>query len=187
MIFLLGQCLYYHHEDIKEFLVKVHGTNNTLLRAVSLDIQELVNLAGLKCLGLIAKYVSSPLWRLIKQRSHIHVLGMNEHYEILVTFLESCSKDSSTFLTGENIPFDVVNNDDPVLQKLLMPCEEIDKICVPMTESVALALCELFKRMVPEHIPGGKYHSLGEERKRKCCQLESITNYPSSFLVSLII
>ena len=80
--------------------------------------------------------------------------------------MESCSKDASTFLNGENIPFDVVNDDDPVLQKLLMPCEEIDKICVPMTESVALALCELFKRMVPEHIPGGKYHSLGEERKK---------------------
>ena len=79
--------------------------------------------------------------------------------------MESCSKDASTFLNGENIPFDVVNDDDPVLQKLLIPCEEIDKICVPI--SVALALCELFKRMVPEHIPGGKYHFLGEEPKKE--------------------
>ena len=114
--------------------------------------------------------VSSPLWRLIEEQSHI--FSINEHYETLVTFLESCSNDASTFLTGENIPFDVVllllvNDDDPVLQKLLMSCEEIDKICVSMAESVALALCELFKRMVPEHIPGGKYHSLEEERKKE--------------------
>lgn len=131
-LIFLRQCLYDHHEDIKEFLLKVHETNNTLLRAVSLAVQEPVYLAGLKCLRLIAKYVSSPLWRLIEEQSHI--LSMNEHYETLVTFLESCSKDASTFLNGENIPFDVVllllvNDDDPVLQKLLMPCEEIDKMC----------------------------------------------------------
>ena len=153
-----------------------------MFRAASLDIQEPVYLAGLKCLWLIAKYVSSPLWRLIEEQSHI--LSMNEHYETLVTFLESCSKDASTFLTGENIPFDVVNDDDPVLQKLLMPCEENDKICVPVTESVAVALCELFNRMVLEHIPGGKYHSLGEERKMEMLSAKKHNKLPA---VSLII
>ena len=92
--------------------------------------------------------------------------------------MESCSKDASTFLNGENIPFDVVNDDDPVLQKLLMPCEEIDKICVPMTESVALALCELFKRMVSEHIPGGKYHSLGEKQKKEMLSAKKHNKLP---------
>jgi hypothetical protein len=47
-----------------------------------------------------------------------------------------------------------------------------------MTESVALNLCELFKRMVREHIPGGKYHSLGEERRKEMLSAKKHNKLP---------
>ena len=85
MIFLIGQAVYYHQQNISLFLREVHGTPNDLLKAVVLDVQEHLYLAGCKTLGLISKLITASLWRLIEMPGHI--LDMNTHYFTLVTFL----------------------------------------------------------------------------------------------------
>ena len=32
MLFMVGQAVYYHHDDIQHFLINVHGTANDLLK-----------------------------------------------------------------------------------------------------------------------------------------------------------
>ncbi|XP_021339530.1 uncharacterized protein LOC110440700, partial [Mizuhopecten yessoensis] len=53
MVFMVGGAVLYHSEDIAEFLGNVHGTTNDLLKAVILDCNENLYLAGAKTLGLI--------------------------------------------------------------------------------------------------------------------------------------
>ncbi|XP_033753089.1 uncharacterized protein LOC117336587 [Pecten maximus] len=60
MVFLIGQAVYYHSQDIQEFLGNVHGTSNDLLKAVLLDAKETLFLAGAKVLGLVSKFITAP-------------------------------------------------------------------------------------------------------------------------------
>jgi hypothetical protein len=58
---------------------------NDLLKAVSLDIKEKLFLTGAKALGLISKFITRPLWRILEGKGHI--LDMNHHYQSLIEFL----------------------------------------------------------------------------------------------------
>lgn len=82
MIFLEGQAVYYHTEDICHFLEHVHGTSNDLLKAGLLDCKEDLYMAGTKSLSYISKFITSPLWRLIESPGHF--LDMNENFNTLV-------------------------------------------------------------------------------------------------------
>ena len=87
LVFGLGNAVFYHHEDISTFLDSVHGTDNNLLKAVSLDIKEKLFLCGTKALALISKLITGPLWRMLE-----HILTMNQRYKLLVDFFtEGCS------------------------------------------------------------------------------------------------
>lgn len=71
MIFLEGQAVYYHKENICHFLEHVHGTSNDLLKAVLLNWKEDLYMAGTKSLSYISKFITQPLWRLIESPGHI--------------------------------------------------------------------------------------------------------------------
>lgn len=75
MIFLEGQAVYYHKEDICHFVL--------------LDCKEDLYMAGNYSLSYISKFITSPLWRLIESPGHI--LDMNENFNTLVTFLENAA------------------------------------------------------------------------------------------------
>ncbi|KAK6180549.1 hypothetical protein SNE40_012682 [Patella caerulea] len=160
MIFMMGQAVYYHKEDIFIFLDKEHGFTNTLLKAVHLDIQENLYLSGCKALGLISKFVTAPLWRIIEAPGHI--LDMNEQYYTLVKFLDRASSDidfTLKFMNGECTPFEntSIDDNDKISRCLIIPNEEVDVILGPLLQSLFTAIKELLLRMVPEHLPGGKF------------------------------
>ena len=61
MIFMIGQSVFNHHEDIHHFFCNVQGTVNYLLRSVKHDSEKPLYLAGAKVPGLLSKLVSAPL------------------------------------------------------------------------------------------------------------------------------
>ena len=65
LVFVLGNAVFYHHGDISKFLDTVHGSDNNLLKAVSLDIKEKLYMNGTKALALISKLITGPLWRIL--------------------------------------------------------------------------------------------------------------------------
>ncbi|KAK3106600.1 hypothetical protein FSP39_023288 [Pinctada imbricata] len=165
MIFMSSSALFYHHEDVSEFLDSVHGTTNDLLRAVTLDVKEPLILAGVKVLALLSKFETSPLWRLIETPGHI--LSMNAHYNTLSEFFKDVSEDVTSalkFIQGENTPFETqIDDDDKVLKKLLEGHNSLDEIALPLFQHIATAIRGLFLRMIPEHLPGGKFWDPSEE------------------------
>lgn len=160
LVFSLASAVFYHKEEISEFLNKVHGSNNDLLKAVSLDIKADLLLAGLKAFGLISKLVTGPLWKLLEAPGHI--LEMNIHYKQLVDFLAKGADDVgfiSDFIRGENSPFSTVAKDDEESRVLFEENDKLNEILVPMLQALFLTMFELLKRMVADHLPEGAFYN----------------------------
>lgn len=113
LVFVLGKGIYYHAKDMSYFLDTVHGTTNSLLKAVSLDIKEVLFLAGVKSFGLISEFISAPLWRKLEEPGHI--IERNETFKTLTDFLKEASNDVGLcckIIRGEVTPFNTTINED---------------------------------------------------------------------------
>lgn len=71
---------------------------------LSLGRSNLV-IAECKVLGLISKFITAPLWRLIEKTDR-HVFEMNAHYEMLLDFFDENIKDATSFINGKVFPLD---------------------------------------------------------------------------------
>lgn len=74
-----------------------------MIKAVSVDIKEDLYAGGARALGLVSKFLTGPLWRLLETPGHI--LDMNLHFKTLMTFLKMATEDSTVtleFIHGEN-------------------------------------------------------------------------------------
>ncbi|KAK3091774.1 hypothetical protein FSP39_022550 [Pinctada imbricata] len=167
LVFVLGEAIFYHHEDISEFLDRVHGTNNDLLKAVSLDVKENLFLAGARSFGLISKFISGPLWRILESKCHI--LEMNQHYKTLVDFLHNAAGNTDAvmqFACGENTPFaTVIDREDKSVEMLTKEDLAIDPILIPLLQALFVAIESLLKRMVVDHLPGGKFSNPDDQMR----------------------
>ena len=148
MIFMSGQSVFYHHEDIHHFFGNVQGTVNDLLRAVKQDSEKPLYLAGAKILGLLSKLVSAPLWRFIESPGHI--LDMNVHYHTLVHFLDTASTEegvASDFLYGNSTPFPIpMDENNEVLIKLIKADDKLNiYICFATVYFVFVALFGVYR------------------------------------------
>ena len=126
--------VYYLQKHIVEFLIKTWGTPNWLLKAVLDDAQNDTYVAGCKALGLIDKLITGPLWRILE--SNIRTLEVPKYITSLLTFLKS--EDTSTFMTGEMVPFPgVAIKKDAIWASLVLP-SHLDSL-------VEQILCACFK------------------------------------------
>lgn len=151
VIFANGARIYYLHHHISDFL-KSWGTPNRLLQAVMEDINNPINIAGSKALGLIDKHITGPLWRLLE--SDIHVLDIPQHYLKLKNFFERCTEESiNQFMTGENIPFnsDLVKKDN--IWDALVSSSNYDTVTRQMLLSIFKAFELLLNRILADLHP----------------------------------
>ena len=70
IIFYDAAGIYFLHEKLKVFL-ESYGAKNQLLTAVLADLYEPVFRAGCKALGLINKFITGPLWRILERISQL--------------------------------------------------------------------------------------------------------------------
>jgi hypothetical protein len=157
IIFLMGEIVYYHKNHVIDFLKNVHGANNFLQKAtLALSLSNVV-IAQCKVLGLVSKLITGPLWRLLEQNKH--VLDMNAHYETLLNFLDSNSKDANSFINCETFPFDqTLVHKDKFYECLKMQNEIIDSIAVQVAQTLFIAFHKLLKVAMKDQLPGGLYY-----------------------------
>ena len=60
---------------MKSFVEK-NGATNGLLKAVEADLNEPFYIASCKALGLISKFITTPLWTKLEDKE-IHILDMS--------------------------------------------------------------------------------------------------------------
>ena len=114
ILFYNGGITYYLHEHCKHFFDGVKE-DNKLLKAVFHDLQVPAYISGCRALGLINKFVTGPLWRLLE--SGIHILDMNQHYQRMEKLFSDLSVDASPFLAGNLCFFDGIKGE--VNQKMI--------------------------------------------------------------------
>lgn len=151
VIFANGARIYYLHKHIADFL-KSWGTPNHLLQAVQEDINNPINIAGSKALGLIDKHITGPLWRVLE--SGVHVLDIPQHYAKLKEFVDKQTESNiGLFMTGEDIPFnrDLVKKD--YLWEALVSSSSHDSVTGHMLLSILKAFGLLLDRVLTDLLP----------------------------------
>ena len=169
IVFLLGGCVYHLRTIAQDFLKKVFGTPNLLLKAVQADLQVPVYQAGCRVLGLLNKLITAPLWRITESEGHI--LDMCNTYTQLDKFLQECIADRNKlvqFAHGDLSCFseEIVTKDQVFLS--VTRHDEHDQIVYSLLQHTFIALQQLITRVTKEYLPAGKYNDLqNDESFRK--------------------
>ena len=107
---------------IKEFFASGLSSDNKLLKAFEAEFKVSEFWAGCRALGLVSKFVTGLLWRLLE--SKIPTLTMNERYHHMLTCIEDWAKDASPLISGEARLFsDFPPSMDSIYDSLLKPNE----------------------------------------------------------------
>ena len=164
--FYNGAGIYYLHSDLLNFFKRVHSENR-LLGAVHDDLQINAFIAGCRALGLISKLVTGPLWRILEDES-VHVLDMTSKYQHMLHTFERWAEDASEVLKGDVILFEGYNVvKDQCFQKLVEASAEFDVLTLQALELIFAALVVKTKRLLADHLEGGKYEAPSEEQKNE--------------------
>ena len=94
ILFYDAGTLFYIAPLVHKFFLEVWQTPNQL-KAVLADIKIPEHLAGCKALGLVNKFITGPLWRVLESKD-ITIIDMNERFQNLLSSLDSWSFDASS-------------------------------------------------------------------------------------------
>ena len=170
IVFLNGARVFYLHKHMIEFFTKVWGPQNKLLKSVLDDANNELYISGCRALGLIDKFITGPLWKLLE--SNLHILDMSTHFTKLLEFVTECAEDATEFLTGEKVPFPQIPiNKDDVWASLVVPSPS-DPLVVQILQAVFKSLGILVERMLEDHLPGGKWEGTSDSVRK---QTKSVT------------
>ena len=148
-------------------------------------------MAGCKALGLVSRYITSPLWNLIENKD-VHIFDMKVRFTQLHTCLQDASDNPQAFMTGELLPFGTatVIKKDCFLEELLKPYEHdatVEIILRIMLSALAKTCQHLFK----DHLYGGRYYETDEHLYHKTISTpkhnkfaESVFEYTDHLMVT---
>ncbi|WAR04473.1 hypothetical protein MAR_019842, partial [Mya arenaria] len=156
MVFMVGSAVFYHSADIADFLDNVHGTSNDLLKA---GHQRRSLFGRSKGTWTDIQVYHIPVVE-VKRGPWSYILDMNTTFNTLINFLKRAASDQSMtehFMTGEESPFETEVNEKYVVMKKLIENHRVDEIVIPLLKNTFIAIKQLLQRMIPEHLPGGKF------------------------------
>ena len=139
ILFHNGAGVYFLREELKAFMNEVKS-DNQLMKAVHADLNVQQFLAGARALGMIDKFVTTPLWKVLEMSEHVS--GLTERYEKMCECFAKWAMDASDLMSGEVQMFDDVSAPkDDTCQSLIEECE-LDG----MTKQIVEMLCASFER-----------------------------------------
>ena len=166
IVFYDAGATYYISPLVEQFFVDVWQTPNQLLKAVLQDLRIPEHLAGCRALGLVNKYVTGPLWRVLESK-HITILDMNSRFKTLMSCLDKWALNASEILSGEALLYDdFPPSKDAIYDSLLTPNDNDG-----MTQEILQVLCSAFSllvsRLTDDHLPDGRYDCPSENLKKE--------------------
>ena len=180
IIFYNGGASYYLHKSCKKFF-ETYNDNN-LLRAVNQDLDVKSYIAGCRALGLINKFLTGPLWRLLVKVEN--VLEMNKYYQRIEELCAKISEDASDFLKGKVIFFDEYEGDlmhrNHIYNSLMEPNENYDELTKQLLEIIFGSFSVITKRMLADHLKDGKLDKANENLYSELESCPTTNVYPES-------
>lgn len=154
--FYNGCGIYFLISNLLEFFNRVQNENR-LLGAVFDDLKVKSFVAGCRALGLISKFITAPFWRILEDKT-VHVLEMTQKYQHLLSYMERFAENSEEFMKGNVVVFgnvEIVR--DELFESLIKPSDEYDVLTAQALELIFSAMVVKTKRMLADHLEGGKY------------------------------
>ncbi|XP_052812589.1 uncharacterized protein LOC128240121 [Mya arenaria] len=145
--------IYFLHKHIHEFL-KSYPNLNFLLSSILKDIQEPFFIAGCKALGLLSKFLTTPLWHVIENKD-ISISDINIRYFQLKTFLEDSALNINDFMKGKHTLFDDVPVKKDSVYQCLIEENPVDGHVTVMLSVLLPALSKLISKQFKDHLPSG--------------------------------
>ncbi|XP_071149165.1 uncharacterized protein [Mytilus edulis] len=142
------------------------GASNRLLLALQFDLQIPEYVAGCKALGLISEFITIPLWCCLED-SNISIMDIGVHFKELVAYLEEM--DYQKFVEGKYLMTRVDRQkvlNSRIVLSLVKPWEHDDKVHV-ILQMIIPALTGVVKRLLADHLVGGKWNNPTEDQKYK--------------------
>lgn len=168
ILFSNAACVYFLHKQMTTFLTECTSADNRLLKCVLQDLQTPEFVAGVKCLGLISKLLTCPLWNAIEDKD-VNILDMNLKYQEFIQTIENASNNLQHFITGE-LYFGEIQR-DCIFEKLVQP-SDIDNICEVILAVLLPAVGVTCKKLFADHLPGGSHSAIVDDEnmrsKLKC-------------------
>jgi hypothetical protein len=167
IIFHNGGGVFYLHEHLRSFFDMMKDENK-LLKAVYYDLEVSSFLAGCRALGLINKFITGPLWRVL-EKEDVSFMDMSARYQRLLECFEEWAQDSTPVLTGEAVVFDDVKlKKDLCYEKLIKEDPDWDPMTKQVLELIFGSFVVVTKRMLTDHLEGGKYDKPDVEMQDEC-------------------
>ncbi len=166
LLFYDGGAVYYHRDDIEEFLDSWPNPNQ-LLQSIKYDIKEQIYLAGLKALGIVDKLITGPLWRLITQ---IKTVNMPPYLKLLQKKLLLLANDASPLMEGCPIFLNIPIHKDVIYTSVFEDIPDRDSYTQAMLEHICGHFLILLERQAVEQLQGGKLAKIEVDGKFKCIQ-----------------
>ena len=152
--------MYFLYDKLLEFFEQI-DKENKLLTSVYWDLLVKQFKVGCRCLGLIHKLVTAPLWR--KMEKEKTALNMSTFYQSMLSSFQNWASDSSVFVKGEVSLFDELVHRDEIFCKLVAPDPELDDSTIQLLEIIFNSFVVVSNRMLKDHLIGGKYDNPSEE------------------------
>lgn len=151
--------VYLLHQEMINFLDNYEL--NRLTRSVLHDLKQPVFIAGCKALGLISKFISTPLWNLLENKE-VKILDMNKHYLNLQLTLREACENIGEFMAGNIAPFSGEVKHDAVYIALTAD-SSYDVHCQTILSILLPSICQYISRKFKDYLPEGKYSQVSEE------------------------
>ena len=161
ILFVNASYIYFLREEMKQFL-NFH-TLNKMTSIVKTLLEDNFLVASLRALGLVSKFVTTPLWNILEKKE-IHIFDMNKKYLELLQFLESALGDLDSFLKGDMSVFSdcIFVKKDAVFHSLTQS-NDTDSDTVLVLQILLPALIKLVQHEFKDHLPGGKFENFEEK------------------------
>ena len=159
IIFLNGGGFYQLYDKLLDFFDKIEKDNKLLTAVKQYRID-------CRCLGLIHKLVTGPLWR--KMEHEKAALNMSPCYQLMLSSFIEWANDASLFVKGEVGLFPEFISKDCLFNELVKPGPEIDESIVQVLKIMFNSFVVVSKRMLTDRLSGGKYDSPTEELIQQC-------------------
>ena len=143
-------------------------------------------IAGTKALGLISKFITTPLWVIVEDKK-VHILDMNQRYLQLLNYIKDATLNIDAFMCGKlKLYEDVSVKDDAILQALVEP-SECDGDCKVVLSIVLPTLAKLVENMYRDHLPGAYMQLMNHYHLKRGDEVrahQSITSTARQYLAS---
>ena len=165
IIFLNGGGVYQLYDKLLDFFDKIEK-DNKLLTTAYWDLQVKQYRIGCCYLGVILKLVTGTWWG--KMEHEKMALDISPCYQLMLSSFIEWANDTSLFVKGEVGLFPEFISKDCLFNELIKPDPEIDESTLQLLEIMLNSFVVVSKRMLTDHLSGGKYDPPTEELIQQC-------------------